>query len=100
MMPARLGEPKAPMAAHGKSSRSEDPVGEVDGQDLEQHEATRAAEHAARGEGRAPKRSERMPDSGPAIRKPAVSGSMTMPAHNGVRAKRSRAGGAKSPAAR
>jgi hypothetical protein len=35
--------------------------------------------------GRAPKRSERIPDTGPAIRNPAVSGSMAMPAINGVR---------------
>ena len=37
--------------------------------------------------GRAPKRSDRMPDIGPAMRKPKVSGKMAIPAHNGVRAK-------------
>ena len=34
--------------------------------------------------GRAPKRSERMPDVGPAMRKPEVRGSMAIPAHSGV----------------
>ncbi len=34
--------------------------------------------------GRAPYRSERIPETGPAIRKPAVSGSMAIPAHSGV----------------
>jgi hypothetical protein len=35
---------------------------------------------------RAPKRSESAPAAGPAIRNPAVSGSMKIPAHNGVSA--------------
>ena len=34
--------------------------------------------------GRAPNRSDRIPDTGPAIRKPRVSGSMAIPAHSGV----------------
>ena len=34
--------------------------------------------------GRAPNRSDSQPDSGPAIRKPTVSGSIAMPAHSGV----------------
>ncbi len=34
--------------------------------------------------GRAPKRSENNPEVGPAIRNPAVSGSMKMPAQSGV----------------
>ena len=33
---------------------------------------------------RAPNRSDRVPDSGPETRKPAVSGSRKMPAHSGV----------------
>jgi hypothetical protein len=33
---------------------------------------------------RAPNRSDRYPDSGPAMRNPTVSGSMKMPAHSGV----------------
>ena len=34
--------------------------------------------------GRAPNRSDSQPDTGPAIRKPAVSGTMKMPAQSGV----------------
>ncbi len=34
--------------------------------------------------GRAPKRSESIPEVGPAMRKPAVNGSMATPAHSGV----------------
>ena len=37
--------------------------------------------------GRAPKRSDRYPDTGPASRKPTVSGSIAMPAHSGVSSK-------------
>ena len=34
--------------------------------------------------GRAPNRSDSQPDTGPAMRKPMVSGSMAIPAHSGV----------------
>ena len=37
--------------------------------------------------GRAPNRSERQPETGPAMRKPTVIGSMKMPAHSGVDSK-------------
>ena len=37
--------------------------------------------------GRAPNRSDSQPDTGPATRKPTVSGSIAMPAHSGVRLK-------------
>ena len=34
--------------------------------------------------GRAPNRSDRMPETGPATRNPTVSGIMAIPAHRGV----------------
>ena len=37
--------------------------------------------------GRAPNRSDSHPETGPAIRKPIVSGSIAMPAHSGVSSK-------------
>ena len=88
MTPARLGEPKTAMDRPVRNrSSAEEPVGEVDRQQLEQDEAERGAEHPAGGEGTGAEAVGQDPESGPAMRKPRVSGSMAMPAHRGSRAK-------------
>ncbi len=60
------------------------PVREVDRQRFEEQERGGRHDHAAGGEGARPVRSDSPPESGPAIRKPMVSGSMKIPAHSGV----------------
>ena len=73
--PARLGAANAPMARPFRSSSDpERRVVEVDGQEFEQDEGEGGGQHAAGGERPEPKWSERKPESGPAMRKPAVSG--------------------------
>ena len=65
----------------------EDPVGEVDRQELEQAEADGGAEHAAGGEGAGAEAVRQDARERTGDQEPEVSGSMAMPAHSGVRPK-------------
>ena len=84
--PVRGGE-GAHREAHQQQDRGEERVREVDRQHREQHEAERRGEHAA---GRERARAVAVgedPETGPASRKPTVSGSIRIPAQSGVEAK-------------
>ena len=76
--PARLGEPNEPIVSPMTAEdRPEDPVREVDREKLERQERCRGADHARPWRKAGRRNGPRgCPTMGPAIRKPAVSGSM------------------------
>ena len=77
MTPARLGAAKAPMASPLRSRRAAKAGnGKLTGSSSSRPKERAAASMPPVAKGREPKRSERKPEIGPAMRKPTVSGSM------------------------
>ena len=77
MIPARLGEANIPIATPlSKSSSANQIYEKLIGRNVKSMKLIAAAAIPPVAKGLAPYRSERIPDKGPAIRKPTVKGTM------------------------
>jgi hypothetical protein len=85
MTEAELGEPNRPLPTPLAVMSSAKPqYGKSTGRNIRPRKLPPKTSIPAVAKPRAPNRSDRCPDSGPATRTPAVSGSRKMPAHSGV----------------
>src|SRR3984957_21186998 len=88
MTAARLGEPNDAMNSPVKNNRTAKVgYGKSPGMNSRRRKQTAEPTMPPLAKSRAPKRSDRIPEIGPAMSSPAVRGRMAMPAHNGVRSK-------------